>query len=176
MYGFREIFQNRLLMAIGIVLLSLALGVGTYVVMYQPSSGVSIQLGNKTAPPSQDEATGTIVPAAGPPLEISAGAPPASAREGATSTIPPRSAYTLKVQNAGGTQEKIDSILADAKRLGYQASPADVPGKALTKIVIRHKPGLAAVALRAAADLAPGATLEEHADISVDLVVSVGKT
>lgn len=70
----------------------------------------------------------------------------------------------------------MQSTLEEAVALGYQAQMADVTGKALTKTVIRHKPGLDAAALRAAADLVPGALLEAHADISVDLVVAVGKS
>ncbi|RIK09312.1 MAG: hypothetical protein DCC49_06870 [Acidobacteria bacterium] len=174
MYEFRELTENKVIRGIGIALICIVLGLGTYLLMYQPDSNIAVQVGNQSTRTAPEPA---VTPPQSAPLEISANVMPTS-----TPTIPPepgippRSSFTLKVQNAGGSAESVQSTLEEAVALGYQAQMADVPGKALTKTVIRHKPGLDAAALRAAADLAPGALLEAHADISVDLVVAVGKS
>lgn len=174
MYEFRQLTENKIIKGIGIALICIVLGLGTYLLMYQPDSTMTVQVGNQ---PSRTAPEPAITPSQSVPLEISANVMPTSSPTIPPEPgIPPRSEFTLKVQNAGGSSESVQSTLDEAVGLGYQAQMADVPGKALTKTVIRHKPGLDAAALRAAADLAPGALLEAHADISVDLVVAVGKS
>lgn len=174
MYEFRQLTENRAIKGVGIALVCIVLGLGTYLLMYQPDSTIAVQVGNQASRP---EAAPPITPVQSTPLEISANVMPTSSPSApAEPGIPPRSDFTLKVQNAGGSAEAVAAVLEEAKALGYQAQMADVTGKALTKTIIRHKPGLDAAALRAAADLAPGAQLEAHADISVDLVVAVGKS
>lgn len=174
MYEFRQLTENKFIKGIGIALICLVLGLGTYVLMYQPDSAMTVQLGNQ---PNRIAPEPAITPSQSVPLEISANVLPTSSPTMAPeSGIPPRSEFSLKVQNAGGSNEAVQAVLDEAIARGYRAQMADVPGKPLTRTIIRHKPGLDEAALRAAADLAPGAGLEAHADISVDLVVAVGKS
>lgn len=179
MYGFRNLTDNRVFIGAGLAVLVIVLGVGTYMLMYQPSGGMSIHIGSapkspegggpvdKSLTPSASPATVRSEDPVGTSLEVAPVTSPA---------LPPRSAISMKIQSSGGSTQQVDDLLKRAQQFGYQAMPADVQGKAITGVVIRHKPGLSAVALRASTDLAPSAILEEHADISVDVVIAVGKS
>lgn len=171
---FRLLTENKIVKGIGIGLICLALGLGTYMVMYQPDSTMTVQFGDQAQRPAT---IAPVTPVQTVPRDITENVmPTTSPTISPGPMIPPRSQYTLKVQNAGGSPERVVSILQEARIRGYQAQEADVPGKVLPRTVIRYKPGLEDVAARAAGDLAPGAQLEAHSDISVDLVVAVGKS
>lgn len=176
----RKLRESSAARAAGLGLVSLALAAVTFILVYKPAPGTQRHwtghVAPTTAPVSDEEAPeAAVLPASDRPQAVVSPVLTQQSPE-PTPTVSPRSSYRLKVQDAGGGADRVAAVLAQAKSLGYEAAEADVTGKARDTSVVRYKPGYQDAARRAAEDLWPEATTEEHDDISVELVLALGKT